>query len=164
MKNTKQSNVPYKIVPFTDADLDQVLQLFHDTVHAINIQHYSQEQVNAWAPEKPDRNRWAEQLRKRIAYVAKIGDQIVGFGDASKDGYIDHIYTHKDFQGLGIASAILQKLENALFELQVTHFETEASITAKPFFEKHGYRVIKSQEKMYGGSIFINYVMSKKLI
>ena len=94
-------SMQYSIVPFNPADLDQVLQLFHDTIHTINRHDYSQEQINAWAPKNPDRQRWTAKLTQHITYVAKIGDMVVGFADATPQGYIDHVYTHKDFQGKG---------------------------------------------------------------
>ncbi len=34
--------------PFNLTYLDQILILFHDTVHSVNIKDYSQEQVDAW--------------------------------------------------------------------------------------------------------------------
>ncbi len=163
-KPVKSSSKTFTIKKFELDDLDQVLTLFHDTVHAINIKDYSQEQINAWAPEKIDRDRWAHNLSNNITCVAKINDQVVGFGDATKEGFIEHMYTHKDFQGKGIASAILQQLEQELRALHIIDVQTEASITAKPFFEWQGYSIVSRQEKKHrSGIIFINYVMQKKL-
>jgi putative acetyltransferase len=154
----------FTIEKFQLDDLDQILQLFHDTVHAINIRHYTQEQVDAWAPPILDRERWVSRLSNTIMYIAKIGNTVVGFGNATSQGLIDHMYTHKNFQGQGIASALLSKLEQDLKALQVSEIKTEASITAKPFFERHGYSILKSQEKKHrSGVIFHNYIMQKKL-
>lgn len=153
----------FTIHPYQASDLDQILGLFYDTVHNINIRDYSQEQINTWAPETVDRDRWGRNFANHIAYVAKINHAVVRFGDATKEGSVEHLYTHKDYQGKGIASAILQKLEDDLKILGLTRLVTEASITAKPFFEKRGYAVINQQLKHLRGAIFTNYVM-KKLI
>jgi N-acetylglutamate synthase-like GNAT family acetyltransferase len=40
---------------------------------------------------------------------------------------------------------------------------TEASITARPFFERRGFRVITPQEVERRGMKFINYVMEKAI-
>lgn len=40
-----------KIRLFETKDTEQVVRLFHDTVHAVNIRDYSSSQVNAWAPD-----------------------------------------------------------------------------------------------------------------
>lgn len=39
---------------------------------------------------------------------------------------------------------------------------THASITARPFFEKRGYRVVKEQQVNRQGILLINYVMEKE--
>lgn len=154
----------FAIEKFELSDLNQILKLFHDTVHAINIKDYTQEQIDAWAPEQMDRERWARRLSDHIVYVAKIDDNIVGFGDTTKEGLIDHLYTHKDFQGQGIASAILKKLEKELRARNITQATTKVSITAQSFFEKQGYTTLHSQEKKHrSGVTFRNYVMSKQL-
>lgn len=156
--------VPFHLEPFELRYLDGVLQLFHDTVHAINAQDYSVEQINAWAPENIDRDRWVKRLTSTIAIIAKEGDNVVGFGDATVDGSIEHLYTHKDYQGYGIGSAMLHQLENLLRAQGVGQVNTEASITAKPFFERQGYQVVKSQDMLHrSGVTFRNFVMIKQL-
>lgn len=153
--------VHFIIRKFEPHNLEQILILFHDTVHTVNIRDYSQEQINTWAPNDADKEQWLQSLMNNISYVAVIDTKIVGFGDATRDGYIDRLYTHAQFQGQGIASALLKTLESDLRKLNVHEFSTEASITARPFFEKHGYHVEKSQEKEHRGVIFHNYVMKK---
>lgn len=156
--------LPFHVESFKQQHLEEVLQLFHDTVHAINIRDYSQEQINAWAPEDIDRDLWARRMADRISLIAKINDQIVGFGDATLDGSIEHVYTHKNYQGCGIGTAILHDLERQLRETGIDQVRTEASITAKPFFEHQGYTLVKSQDMVHrSGVVFRNFVMTKKL-
>ena len=38
---------------------------------------------------------------------------------------------------------------------------THASVTAKPFFEKRGYRVVREQQVSRQGILLTNYVMEK---
>ena len=161
----KQNNTELiSIEPFKESDLVEILTLFRETVRTINAADYSPEQIETWAPEKLDRERWLRILSENIAYIARIDGTIVGFGDATLDGTINHLYTHKDYQGHGIGTAILKALEQALIKHGIHQAHTEASITAKPFFEKRGYTVIKSQDMVHrSGVIFRNYVMTKKL-
>lgn len=155
--------INFTIQKYQPTDLNEIYKLFYDTVHTINIRDYTQEQVNAWAPEIMDYNRWAHNFANHIAYTVKTNGTIVGFGDATEEGSIEHIYTHKDYQGKGIASAILKRLEEELQKRGNTQFTTQASITAKPFFEKKGYVVVNKQELFHhSGIIFTNYVMQKK--
>ncbi|PEC23183.1 GNAT family N-acetyltransferase [Bacillus cereus] len=146
---------------FQKGDLEQVLQLFYETVHTVNAKDYNLLQLQAWAPERLDRESWLQSLEKNISYVADNNGLIVGFGDYNDEQYIDRLFTHKDYQGKGIASYILQKLEEEAVNLQHRDIYTEASITAKPFFERKGYICIKEQKKQHNGQFFINYVMKK---
>ena len=90
--------------------------------------------------------------------MAAEGGIIIGFGDIDKKGYLDRLYIHKDFQRRGIASTICDALESAV---QVPLITTHASITARPFFEKRGYRVVKEQTVMRMGVSLTNYLMEK---
>ncbi len=148
---------------FEPQDLEQVLKLFYDTVHAISAKYYGPEQVQAWAPEAVDAQKWLTNLTNNITYVVEMDGIIVGFGDMSRTGYIDHIYTHKDYQARGVALALLKKLEADARALGIHELTTEASITAKPLAERRGYKVIKEQRKVVRGVEFTNYCMMKKL-
>ncbi|MEI4711230.1 GNAT family N-acetyltransferase [Bacillus cereus] len=146
---------------FHKEDLEQVLQLFYETVHTINAKDYNVLQLQAWAPDQLDRESWLQSLEKNISYVADHNGVIVGFGDYNDEYYVDRLFTHKDYQGKRIASYILQKLEKEAANLGHREIYTEASITAKPFFESKGFICIKEQKKQHNGQIFINYVMKK---
>lgn len=56
------------------------------------------------------------------------------------------------------ATAICEQLENQVQGNIIIH----ASITAKPFFEKRGYVVVKEQKVERQGIFLKNYVMEKK--
>lgn len=146
---------------FQKEDLEPVLQLFYETVHTVNARDYNELQLQAWAPKRLDRERWLQSLERNICYVAEYRGVIVGFGDYNDEHYIDRLFTHKDYQGKGVASYILQKLEKEAVNLGHGDIYTEASITAKYFFERKGFICIKEQKKQHNGQIFINYVMKK---
>ncbi len=90
--------------------------------------------------------------------VAEKNGMVVGFGDMDRTGYLDRLYVHRDCQGQGIATALCDRLEAGHPAGPVT---THASITAKPFFESRGYRVIKEQQVERKGVILSNFVMQK---
>ena len=85
--------------------------------------------------------------------VAVEGGVIVGFADLGPDGYLDRLYVHRDWQGRGVASALCDALPAA----RTTH----ASITARPFFEKRGYQVLRAQQVERRGILLTNYIMEK---
>ena len=89
--------------PYQPQDLDAILELFYETVHAVNRRDYSPSQLDAWAPKQPDRDRWAQSLAAHYTVVAVAGGTVAGFADLASDGYFDRLFVHKDFQRQGIA-------------------------------------------------------------
>lgn len=146
---------------YRTADLPTLLELFYDTVHTVCAADYAPAQLAAWAPERPDQAAWAASLQSRSTLVAEEGGTIVGFGSIGADGYLDLLYVHRDWQRRGIAAVLCDFLETLYPIDRVT---VHASETAKPFFEKRGYRALHSQQVERRGQVLTNYVMEKELI
>lgn len=102
--------------------------------------------------------KWDLSLQEHYSIVAVENNAIVGFGDIDKTGYLDRLFVHADYQGKGIATAICDKLEQFVEENITTH----TSITARTFFEKRGYKVVKEQQVERQGIFLTNYVMVKE--
>ncbi|ENZ00969.1 hypothetical protein HMPREF1092_02133 [Clostridium thermobutyricum] len=143
---------------YIESDCVQLAKLFYDTVHFINKKDYTKNQLDAWASGNVDIEKWNKSFLEHYTLVAIKDDIIVGFGDIDSTGYLDRLYVHKNYQGVGIATALCDKLEKAF---NVKNITTYSSITAKPFFEKRGYKVIKEQEVERMGINLINYIMEK---
>jgi putative acetyltransferase len=149
---------------FQPTDLEAILELFHDTVHAIASKYYSSEQVHAWAPANGvDKEQWLQSLTANLTFVAEDQGKIIGFGDMTKTGFIDRLYVHKDYQRSGVASAILKRFEKEARKLGVTELTTEASILLKPLAGRQGFEVVQENKKVRRGVEFITYFMRKKL-
>lgn len=139
-------------------DCEEITKLFYNTVHTINAKDYTKEQLDVWTAKEIDLQSWNKSLKEHYSIVAVDDKIIVGFGDIDKTGYLDRLYVHADFQGKGIASAICDRLERAVDVNIITH----ASITARPFFEKRGYKVLKEQQVERQGIFLTNFVMEKR--
>ncbi len=152
---------PVQIRSFEPADLDEILRLFRDTVRTVNRRDYSAEQVAAWAPDAPDRAAWLTRLAAPWTLVAQEGGAIVGFGQLRPDGRVDLLYVHADHQREGIGSRLLARMvERAQTEAMRT-LTVEASITARPFFERLGFKTVTAQQVHRRGVDFVNYLMSR---
>lgn len=144
---------------YIETDCGELAQLFHDTVHTVNARDYTQEQLDVWAAGDVDLEKWNVSFLAHHTVVAEMSGRIVGFGDMDESGYLDRLYVHKDFQHCGVATAICGELEKCS---TATEFTTHASITARPFFEKRGYTVLKEQQVERRGVWLTNFVMRKK--
>lgn len=153
MKVLKSSMIIRKYRP---SDCKCLTELFYDTVHTVNAKDYTEEQLNVWATGKVNLDEWNRSLSEHYAVVAVVDNVVAGFGDIDQTGYLDRLYVHKDYQQQGVAAAICDELEKAVSVQIIT---THASITARPFFEKRGYRVRKEQQVERQGVLLTNYVM-----
>lgn len=138
-------------------DLEKITMIFQNTVHKVNIKDYTQEQVDAWAPNFIDKAKWNKTLSEHYTFVAVKNDAIIGFGDIDGYGYLDRLYVHHDYLRQGVATLICNKLESMIDADQT--IVTHASITARPFFEKRGYRIVKEQLVERNGVFLKNYIM-----
>lgn len=139
-------------------DCEVLAELFYNTVHTVNVKDYTKEQLDVWATGNVDLEKWNQSFEEHYSLVAIDDEVIIGFGDIDKAGYLDRLFVHSNYQRKGIATAICNQLEQAVQGSIVTH----ASITARPFFEKRGYRVIKEQQVERQGIFLTNFIMEKE--
>ena len=144
--------------PYKTADCGALAALFYQTVHTVNGANYTREQLDAWATGEVDLNEWDRSFMMHCTFVAVENGEIVGFGDMDASGYLDRLYVHWGHQRCGIGTALCDALER---QAAVGHFVTHASITARPFFERRGYRVVREQQVICRGVAMTNYVMEK---
>jgi putative acetyltransferase len=152
-----------KVRLYRPTDANALARLFTDTVRAINCADYSPEQIAAWAPDPPDLNHWRNRLSRRMVFVAENDDAVIGFVTFETDGHLDHLYVHHRFQRQGVARALCQRVEQEARSTGINRLFTEASITARPFFERIGFRVVAPQTIQHRGVSFTNFRMVKFL-
>lgn len=139
-------------------DCEVLAELFYNTVHTVNAKDYTKKQLDVWATGAVDLEKWNQSFTEHYTLVAVDGEMIIGFGDIDKTGYLDRLFVHSDYQGKGIATAICEQLEQTVQGNIITH----ASITARPFFENRGYKVVKEQQVERQGVFLTNFVMEKE--
>lgn len=143
-------------------DLDELINLFKNTVHSVNAADYDEEQVKAWAPEEIDRDIWHRRLNRNFSIVAFAGGVIVGFAVLSPTANVEMLFVHRDHQmeqvGTELMSAIFKKAQKESMK-QLT---TQSSITAKSFFEKMGFQEVEEREQQLRGVELTAYSMKKE--
>ena len=145
--------------PYESADCPALARLFYDTVHTVNAKDYTPEQLDAWADGQVDLSVWDASFLAHRTLVAEESGKILGFADMDSSGYLDRLYVHRDHQGRGVASALCDALEAAC---STAVFTTHASLTARPFFESRGYRILRRQTVVRHGVALDNFVMEKR--
>lgn len=134
-------------------------ELFYDSVHAVSPRDYSPEQLDAWADGHPDLAAWNRSFLRHYTLVAQEADQIIGFADIRRDGYLDRLYVHPDWQRRGVATALCNQLES---RCGAPCFSAYASISALPFFQKRGYQVVEEHQAERHGMLLTNFLVEKR--
>lgn len=147
-----------KLRDYESQDVGELADLFYDTVHRVNAEDYTPEELDAWASGQVDLACWDASFRAHDTLVAVEDGRIVGFGDMDETGYLDRLFVRWDRQGQGIAKAIVALLEQ---RSGLRAFRVHASLTARPFFEGRGYRVVRQQQAVRGGVPLAYYEMEK---
>lgn len=153
------------IRPFQRSDATELASLFFHTVRTINRKDYTFEQLNAWAPELQtvDMEKWRNSFSGKHVFLADVNGKIAGFGELENNGHIDRFYISKDHVGQGVGRFIYASLEEKARLMKLERLFVEASITAKPFFEKMGFALVKEQSVERKNVMLTNFVMEKKL-
>ncbi len=146
----------------TQNDLAAILNLFAATVKTVCAKDYTPVQIDAWVSSINNPERWESRITQQYFIIAKTNKEIVGFGSLDHLSYIDLLYVHKDYQGMGIATQILSELEKEAFRSGTTELTSDVSKTARPFFEKNGFQVTSEQTVAIAGVQLNNYKMVKK--
>ncbi|MBM6721640.1 GNAT family N-acetyltransferase [Pseudoflavonifractor phocaeensis] len=137
--------------PYRPEDCPALAELFYHTVHTVCVRDYTQSQLDAWADGRVELAAWNASFLEHTTLVAVEGETIVGFADLAADGYLDRLYVHRDWQRRGVASALCDALPGARV--------TRASLTARPFFERRGWRVVREQQVERHGVLLTNFIM-----
>lgn len=155
------TNTGIKIYRATIQDVGIITQLFRDTIQNINSKDYPVDEIDDWSSWWTDHDKWKERIKEQYFVKAMIEDKIVGFSSLATDGYLDFMFTHKDQQGKGVAGNLIRKIEKKAKEHGNNLIYSDVSITAKGFFERHGYVVEKQQFKKSRNKELVNFRMTK---
>lgn len=158
---TPESNITIR--KYRIQDLSPLVRLFTESVHELTATAYDETQRYAWASRTPHLDSWQQRLESLETLVAEDGDQLAGFISYEKDGHIDLIYTAPNYARKGVASALFRQAEDHLRSLGVKELYTEASLVARPFFQRHGFTVEQEHQTTVRGAHFLRYIMRKTL-
>ena len=145
-------------------DVPGMVKMFRETVHLVCKQDYSQEQLQAWAPESVDQLRWIKKIQEQDSIAAEVNNELVGFCTWEREGFIDLLYVHHAYQRMGIGSVLYSHAELTLRLSGVKYIQTHSSLTALPFFKRHGFSTVMKQQLQIAGVVIPNVVLEKNLI
>lgn len=125
-----------------DKDYIKIVDLHRATIRNINSKDYSPDIISVWV-EKSKVSLFRESASEVKRWVAEEDGKIIGFCDHNFECSIGGLYIHKDFIGKGIGKILLKKAEDSMKKLGCKNIKIKSTITAKPFYEKSGYKIVK---------------------
>ena len=138
--------------------------LYRDTIMTVCAADYNAKQIQAWSLTAERSDSLARRIETQLFFVAMSEDgKIVGFASFEEPDYLDMVYVHKDYQLQGVGNSLMVVIREKALELGATRIVSDVSITARPFFEKHGFHILKKQAVRIGKIDLTNYKMENSL-
>lgn len=148
---------------YSPTHANELAELFYQAVHAIPDTIYPPEQKQAWAPSPIDYSLWQQRFAQKKPYVLTVNGDAVGFIELETDGHIDCMYIAPNFQAKGVGTFLLEHIIAIAKSNHLSSLYVEASLNARAFFEKRGFKVIASNNVRRHGQSLINFSMTLAL-
>jgi putative acetyltransferase len=149
--------------PLCVRDAADVARIFYAAVTEGAARDYSEAERRAWAGDAPDPRYWTERLARLSGMVAALDGRVAGFIATDGSGHVDLVFVDPGFAGRGIGRALLRAVEAEALARGVTRLTTDASRTARPFFERQGFEALREQRVERRGVVLVNHRMEKTL-
>lgn len=150
------------IRPTDETDLMALVDLFTDAIEVQGKEHYSAEQVRAWA-DRASQTSFKDFVLSPTTFVAVNEEEEsgpMGFCGYAMDGHITSLYVRPDCTGKGVGKALLQYVLDHARDNGVAKFHVEASTLAIPLFDKFGFEKSGFDEITVGSAKFRRQLMT----
>ena len=149
--------------PYHPDDLDALAAIYRDAVLRVGITAYSPEQAAVWASFPDDRAAFAGLFSKGFALVAEMDGTPAAFCHLHPEDHISLLYTAPTHARMGLATAVYRGIEAHARALGQPVLTTDASKISRPFFEREGFVVRRTEQTIRQGVAFERYQMEKHL-
>jgi putative acetyltransferase len=154
---------PFILRPYHPDDAPALLARFRDTIRRVNCRDYAPHQIAAWASDEIDVADWSSRFVGRFVVVAEQAGQPVGFAELEANGHLDRFYVSADCQGQGVGREMISAIVCEADRRGLERLFVEASLTARPFFERQGFTHLATQVVSLRGVEFVNERMERLL-
>jgi putative acetyltransferase len=125
--------------PFLPADTAMLAEIFRASIAELTSEDYTPSQQEAWAAAADDEHAFGERLGGALTLIGTLEGSPVGFIVLEGADKIDMLYVHPAAVGHGVGAALLDAIEKIAASRGAAKLTTDASDTARSFFERRGY-------------------------
>jgi len=145
-----------------DKDYAAIARLHKATIRHINSRDYPEDIIEVWSG-RTNAKRFRSSAFKVKRWVAIEGEKVIGFCDHDFKCDLGGLYIHKDFQGKGVGGKLMKKAEASMKKLGCKIITIMSTITAKSFYQKMGFKIIKKGFHQIKDKKVEVFFMSKKI-
>lgn len=153
----------FPLRPFLPGDTMALRDLFAQSVEELTADDYDEEQRLAWISAAEDAAAFGRRLSAGLTLVVQVAGEYLGFASLKNNRAIDMLYVHPYHAGEGIGTALVVALEKIAAARGSETIEVDASDTAVPFFERHGYEAVRRNSVPLEEQWLFNTTMRKHL-
>jgi putative acetyltransferase len=148
--------------PFLPDDIEALVAIYQASVMELAEDDYSELQREAWAELADDEN-FAKRVAESLTLLATMEGLPVGFISLKDNEHVDFLYVHPAVAGQGIGAMLYDAVEKLAVARGATRLTTDASDTARPFFEQRGFQPQRRNTISLGDEWLANTTMEKRL-
>jgi putative acetyltransferase len=100
-------------------------------------------EAQAWAAQLTP-SGMEQKLRELEVWVAELDGVVVGWG-AIRGDMLEGLYVAAEFAGQGVGAGLLDRLEGVIRDREFPSVRAEASVNARGFYLRRGYRAAGPQ-------------------
>jgi putative acetyltransferase len=158
-----QANPKLALRPYLPADARLLAEIFRASIEELTVEDYDDAQREVWAAAADDDQAFAGRLAQGLTLVATLGGSVVGFVSLKGPDEIDLLYVHPAVAGQGIGAMLCHAVEKLAASRGTARLVTDASDSARGFFERRGYVAQQRNTVSLGGEWLANTTMEKRL-
>ena len=159
----RYNRLPMTLRPFQPSELEQLIGVYRAAIHTLAAPFYTPAELSAWAPPTMDPDQWRQRLASVRAIIADEDGIVAGFLAYDLTGHIDMLFILPPFARQGLATRLYADAEAELRKAAVSRAFVEASLAARPFFERVGFRVDSEELAECRGQKLRRFRMSKTI-
>jgi putative acetyltransferase len=163
-------NKDFEIRVATPADAEGILRAHYSAVHETAKRDYSEAVLAVWS-RPVDAQRIAAHRTKMetdtrvISFVAvESTTAILGFAELWPPETLGAVYIAAPAGRRGVASALVGMVESKAREIGTRLLRMDSSLTAAPFYRKHGFREISRRAHVLAGGLEMPCIQMEKVL
>ena len=151
-------------------DAKGIVETHYDAIHNIANADYNKTILNTWhsgvTESKIKKTGKIINNTEEEIFVCDDNGKIVGFSSiVPNNNELRAVYVRASYSSKGVGTQLLQALEKRASELNLPRLHLHSSITAKKFYQKHGYNILNNgTHTLSNGKKMDCIVMAKSFI